>query len=111
MFPFSGERFMKTVVFLLTMFCATGALGQIGVSISSQAQPIEFVSHPEHASLQSLAPEQSLLVNSAPTVLRGERPMWEVAGQVKEEVSLGQAAREQRRLHANDKKAPVIWHN
>lgn len=102
---------MKIVVFMLSMFCATGALAQVGASISSQAQPIEFASHPEHASQQSLAMEQSILISSSPTVARGEQPLAEVGGPLREEVSLGEAARAQKKLHANDRKAPIIWHN
>jgi len=101
---------MKTAVFMLCMLCATGALGQVGSALSNEAQKIDIPSHPQHASQQSLAQEQNILGNSAPTVTHGERPLWELAP-VKEEISLGQAARIQRKQHSSDKKAPVIWHN
>ncbi len=101
---------MKTFIFMLSMFCATGALGQVAGVLSSEVQKIEIPSHPAHASQQPMAQEQSILSAAAPTVVRGERPLWEVAP-VKEEISLGEAARLQRKQHANDKKAPVVWHN
>lgn len=104
---------MKTVLFLLSMFCATGALAQntggVGV-LSSEVQKWDMVSHDNHASITPLAQEQNLMSYSTPIRARGERPLWEV-GQVKEEPSLGEVARSQRKLHAADKKAPVVWHN
>ena len=102
---------MKTVLFMLSMLWATGALAQSGATVlSGEVQKFEIASHPGHASVQSLAQEQSLIATSSPTIARGERPLWEV-GQIREEPSLGEAARMQRKQHAHDKKAPVIWHN
>ena len=101
---------MKIAALMLCMLCATAALGQLGSVLNNEAHGLEIPSHSEHASQQSLAQEQSILGTSNPTFAHGERPLWEVAP-VKEDVSLGQAARMQRKLHANDKKAPVIWHN
>jgi len=104
---------MKTVLFLFSMFCATGALAQssggLGV-LSADVNKWESVSHPSRATVQSLAQEQSLIQTNAPTVARGEQPLWQV-GKIKEEPSLGEVARIQRKLHASDKKAPVVWHN
>lgn len=110
MVPFSENRAMKTALFMMCMLCAKGALGQVGGALSNEVQKIEIPSHPQHASQQSLAEEQSILVSSAPTLTHGERPLWELAP-VKEEISLGEAARIQRKQHTSDKKAPVIWHN
>jgi len=104
---------MKTVVFLFSMLCATGALAQSGLTatvLNGDVQKWEMTSHPTRATAKPLAQEQSLLNFSLPTVARGERPLWEV-GQVKEEPSLGEVARIQRKLHAFDKKAPFVWHN
>ncbi len=101
---------MKTLVLSLAILCATSVFGQVGGVLSSEPQRIEIPSHPAHASRQPLALEQSILGESAPTVVRGERPMWELAP-VKEEISLGEAARVQRKQHASDKKASVVWHN
>lgn len=101
---------MKTVLFILSMFCATGALGQVGGALSSEVQKIEVPSHPMHASRQPLAAEQNLIGDSNNTFVHGERPLWEVSP-AKEEISLGQVARIQRKQHANDRKAPVVWHN
>ena len=101
---------MKTVLFMLCMFCATGALAQVGGVLSNDVQKIEVPSHPQHASQQPLAQEQNIRGNSYATLVHGERPLWEVAT-IKEEPSLGEAARVQRKQHARDKKAPVVWHN
>jgi hypothetical protein len=102
---------MKTALFMLSMLCATGALAQSGVSVlSGDVQKWEMISHPSHAAVQPLAQEQNLISASNPTSVRGERPLWEV-GQIKDELSLGEAARIQKKQHATDKKAPVVWHN
>src|ERR1041384_2121408 len=104
---------MKTVLFLFSMFCATGALAQstggVGV-LSNDVQKWDMVSHDNHADITSLAQEKSLMNYSAPPAAPGARPLWEL-GQVKEEPSLGEVARNLRKLHAADKKAPVVWHN
>jgi|SRR4051812_33122025 hypothetical protein len=100
---------MKTALFIFCMFCATGALAQVG-ALDANAHPIDFPSHPEHASRQPLAAEQNILGDSYAVVTHGERPLWEVSP-LKEEPSLGEVARIQRKQHARDKKAPVVWHN
>jgi hypothetical protein len=104
---------MKTVLFMFSLLCATGALAQAGSGVavlSNEVSKWEMISHASHASAMPLATEQSLISSSYPTIARGERPLWEV-GQIKEEPSLGETARMQKKLHANDKKAPVVWHN
>ena len=104
---------MKTVLFMITMLCATGALAQAGSGVtvlSADVQKWDMISQPSHASVAPLAPEQSLISPSNPSFARGERPLWEV-GQIKEEMSLGEVARVQRKLHAKDKKSPVVWDN
>jgi hypothetical protein len=109
--PVLGERSMKITVIALFIFCATIALGQSGVAVlNNQAQVVEMDSHPEHASQMSLAPEQNILGNSSSVSAHGERPLWELAP-VKTEIPLGDVARMERKQHANDKKAPVVWHN
>jgi hypothetical protein len=104
---------MKTALFMFSLLCATGALGQAssGVAIlSGDIQKWEMVSHASHATATPLATEQNLIGLSTPTFAHGELPLWEL-GQIKEEPSLGEAARIQRKLHASAKKAPVVWHN
>jgi hypothetical protein len=104
---------MKTVLFMFSMFCATGALAQTGSGVAvlnGDVQRFDMISHPSRANISALAQEQSLISSSTPTIERGERPLWEL-GTIKEEMSLGEAARLQRQQHANDKKAPVVWHN
>ncbi len=104
---------MKTVLFLLSMLCATGALAQSGAGVSvlsGDVQKWDMVSHESHAAAKPMAQEQNLISASNPTYARGERPLWEL-GQIKDELSLGEAARIQKKQHATDKKAPVVWHN
>ena len=106
---------MKTAIFLFCVVCTTGSFGQnvVGGSaaqstISSQPQPIQMVSHPEHATLQPLAAEQNLLGNSTYSYARGERPLWEVAP-VKIVAPLGDTARNLRKEHAVAKKATKVF--
>ncbi len=104
---------MKTVLFIFSMLCATGALAQSGSGVailSGDVQKWDMVSHAAHATVVPMATEQTLINNNAPTVARGERPLWEV-GRIKEEPSLGEVARMQKKMHASDRKAPVVWHN
>jgi hypothetical protein len=103
---------MKTTFFALCFLCATAALGQSvgGQGLSSEIHPIQFLSHPEHASRQSMAPEQNLLDGSDYVYAQGERPLWELA-QVSHETPLGDVARLLRKEHAMAKKADIVWNN
>jgi hypothetical protein len=100
---------MKTALFVLCVLCATAALGQSvgGSALSSQVQVFEFASHPEHASQQPMAQEQSLLDHSGYFYAQGERPLWEFAP-VSQTVPLGDVARALRKEHAMAKKADMV---
>lgn len=100
---------MKTALFVMCLLCATAALGQSTAAPSLQALP--FSSHPQAASPQPMAQEHSLLEGvGSVTVAHGERPLWEVAPVI-HEIPLGDAARAQKKEHANVKKAKVVWEN
>jgi hypothetical protein len=103
---------MKTTLFVLCLICATAALGQsVGASsISNQPQMVQFYSHPEHAAQLPMAQEQSLLIPSAYTHARGERPLWEFAPAWLD-VPLGDTARLLRKEHAAAKKSDTVWVN
>lgn len=99
---------MKTALLVVCVFCATAAFGQNAGAPSLQS--LQFASHQMTAGPGSMAHEQSLLGNSSVVVAQGELPLWEVAPKI-HEVPLGDAAREQKKLHANDKKAKKVWDN
>jgi hypothetical protein len=98
---------MKSVLLTLCVLCATAAFGQTG---AAPLQSLQFASHQMTAAPQGLAQEQSLFGNSSVTVAHGELPLWEVAPKT-HETPLGDAAREQKKLHASDKKAKKVWDN
>jgi hypothetical protein len=103
---------MKTTFFMLCFLCATAALGQSvgGAILSSEPQPLQFLSHPGHASRQSMAKEQNLLDPSDYLYAKGERPLWEVAP-VLHETPLGDVARILRKEHTMAKKSDIVWSN
>ena len=100
---------MKTAIFVMCVLCASAAFGQVGASVSAQPQIYSFESHPQNASQQPMASEQSL--NTATYVYaQGERPLWEVATP-SHEVPLGDSARLLRQEHIAAKKAVKLWQN
>ncbi len=104
---------MKTAFFMLCFLCATAALGQSASAVAvlnSQPQVVQLPSHPEHASQQPMAREQSLLAGSGYVYAQGERPLWEAAP-VSRAVPLGDVARILRKEHAAAKKADIVWTN
>ena len=105
---------MKIAVVVLCLFCATLAVGQVAplaASVSSaEPQPLQFFSHPGHATHKPMAVEESLLQSSAYMSARGERPLWEVA-KLPEAVPLGDIARALREEHEIAKKSEVVWVN
>jgi hypothetical protein len=98
----------KTMLFALCLLCATAALGQSGAVLSSSLQ---FSNHTEHAAPMGMAQPQDLWGGSSAVVsAQGERPVGEVVPE-KYEMPLGDAARIQRKEHAADRKAQVVWEN
>jgi hypothetical protein len=97
---------MKTTLTILFLLCSAAAFGQIGSSISSQAQILELPEHVQHADVHAMGTETSLLGNNAYTTAQGERPLWEF-GPVKVEVPLGDVARAYRKEKMTGKKAEI----
>lgn len=100
---------MKTTLFVLFIFCAAAALGQVG-SLSSQAQPLQLPDHAQHASQHAMATEQPLVGGGSDTytVAHGERPLWEF-GPVSQQPSLGDVARAYRKEKLTAKKAEIVF--
>jgi len=102
---------MKIAAFVLCFLCTTVALGQsigggsVGGAVLSST--VEMVSHPEHASQQAMAQEQSLLEHSNYFYAQGERPLWEVQP-LAHHVPLGDIARMLKQEHATAKKADIV---
>jgi hypothetical protein len=111
------ETLVKMTWLVLFLACATAAFGQsvaggsTGLAaVSSEPQPIQMMTHPQHAAEKPMASEQSLLGNSTYSYARGERPLWEVAPVVKV-TPLGDTARDLRREHLATKKASKVFEN
>jgi hypothetical protein len=100
---------VKTTLFLVfCLVCVTGAFGQAGVP--TLAPSFIAPDHPLQASAAPMGQVQSLFVGSGVTIAQGELPLWEVAPKRKE-IPLGDAARQEKKEHANAKKARVVWEN
>jgi len=100
---------MRTALLVACVLCATVAFGQNGGLPSMTT--LQFPSHAQAASAHPMAQEHSLLEGgSGVTVGHGELPLWEVAPKI-HEVPLGDTAREQKKEHANVKKAKIVWEN
>ena len=97
-----------TLSALVLLFTAT-AFGQVGSSISSQAQPMQMADHIGHAEQHEMATEH-LLVGStnAYSYAQGERPLWEF-GPVSVPVPLGDVARAYRKEKQTAKKAEIVF--
>lgn len=102
---------MKTLTIVFCLLCASAAFGQtVGVVLNNQPQIIQVPSHPEHASQQLMAENQSLLISYSPVQAHGERPLWEV-GKLSPSVPLGDVARALRREHELARKSKAVWEN
>ena len=108
---------MKMTRLVLFLAGATAAFGQsvaggsTGLAaVSSEPQPIQMMTHPQHAAEKPMASEQSLLGNSTSAYARGERPLWEVAPVVRV-TPLGDTARDLRKEHLATKKASKVFEN
>jgi hypothetical protein len=98
---------MKKILFVLFLFSAAAAFGQVGGSLSSQSVVLEMPEHPLHAAVHAMATEQPVIGGSAYTVEHGEVPLWEF-GPVKQEPSLGDVARAYRKEKMAARKAEMI---
>ncbi|HLW88723.1 MAG TPA: hypothetical protein VKR57_09525 [Terriglobales bacterium] len=105
---------MKTTLFrttfcVLFLICATTAFAQTAPVLSNQANIVQIIDHPEHASQHELATSQNLLEHSDYAYAKGELPLWEFGPVGPPPVPLGDLARAARKEHALDKKAQIIW--
>jgi len=100
---------MKTVLLAFMILCAATALGQAG-SISSQAVPLTFADHPQHASLGAMACEHPLVGGASDnyTYAQGEQPLWEF-GPVSVPTPLGDVARAYRKEKVAVKKSEIVF--
>lgn len=100
---------MKTTLFFLCVLCATAAFGQsAGTPIM---QGLQFANHVSQASPHDMPSEVSLYsATPGVHVEHGERPLYEVAPKITE-TPLGDVARAQKKEHAADKKATIVWEN
>ena len=99
---------MKTAFLVLCLLWTASAFGQYA-AISSQPQPYQAPSHPEHAAVHALATEQYVLSGTNYTSAQGEKPTWELPQAPVP--SLGETARILRKEHAKVKKARVVYEN
>ena len=99
---------MKAIILAMLILCAAAAFGQ-AAAISSQAVPVIFTDHPQHASLGAMACERPLVGGAADnyTYAQGERPLWEF-GPMSEPTPLGDVARAYRKEKVAAKKAGVV---
>lgn len=103
---------MKKIMFVLCLFSATAVFAQYygGPStLNGQVQSYQFASHPAHASYAAMSPEQNILASASYSSAQGERPASDFPQQ--EAISLGTAARELKKQHAQLKKSAVVWVN
>jgi hypothetical protein len=101
---------MKATLFAVCLFSASAAFAQYG-TISSEPRPFASPSHPAHASYTALSAEQSVVGGGNYSTAQGERRASDFPQA--DEVSLGAAARELKKQHAElkTKKSPTIWIN
>ncbi|HYW40352.1 MAG TPA: hypothetical protein VE957_19770 [Terriglobales bacterium] len=100
---------MKKTLFVLCLLSTTAAFAQRGASISNQPQSYQFFTQPAHAAYAPMSREQNVLAATSYTSAQGERRASDFAQA--ESVSLGAAARELRKQHAQLKKSRVVWVN
>jgi hypothetical protein len=102
---------MKTALAFLAFFvlCAASAMGQSAASISSQAQPVTFPDHPEHAQPHEMATQTPIVGGAVDnySYAQGEQPLWQF-GPVSEPVPLGDVARAYRREKLTGKKPALV---
>lgn len=100
---------MKTTLFILCLFFAAAAFGQVGGTLNSQGYIYTPPDHPQHASYAPVATEQTVLGGSGYVLAQGDRPASDFPQ--KPEASLGDTARELRKLHEHAKKSHFVWTN
>jgi hypothetical protein len=102
------KTFLAALLGTLFILCATSAFSQN--ILSSEVQPLQFASHPQHASQHAMAQESSLFGNSPYTYAKGEVPLAELGSPIYF-VPLGDLARAAKKEHAHDRKAEKVFEN
>jgi len=103
---------MKKTLFMLCLLSASAAFAQNQYNpygLNSQITTPQFNSHDAHASFAPMSQERSILASSGFASAQGDRPASDFPQA--EGVSLGAAARELRKQHAQVKKSRVVWVN
>ena len=103
---------MKKTLLVLCLLSTTAAFAQyVGSAsyISNEPQIYRSPGHPAHAAYAPMSQEQSVLAATNYSTAQGERPASDFPQA--ESVSLGTAARELRKQHAQLKKSRVVWVN
>jgi len=110
--PQLGDPAMKKILFVLCLLSTTALFAQnytIGASRNADPVIYESPSHPAHADYAPMSQEHSILGSGSYASAQGERPASDFPQA--EAVSLGTAARELRKQHAQVKKSRVVWVN
>jgi len=103
---------MKKILFVLCLLSATAAFAQSDYNPSSRSGQVstpQFESHNGYASYSPMSQERSILSSSSYASAQGDRPASDFPQA--EGVSLGAAARELKKQHAQVKKSRVVWIN
>jgi len=104
---------MKTALLAFCFLCTTAALGQsVAGSLNGPVMnsAVQMTGHSQHASVQPMAREQSLLEGSSGVyTAHGERPLWEVAPPEPPALPLGDIARMLKKEHETAKKAQFVY--
>jgi len=104
---------MKMALFLFCLLFCTAAFAQYlpggGATVSTEPYIPSSPNHPAHASYAPMAEGQNILGAGSYASAQGERPASDFPQP--EPISLGAAARELKKEHAEFKKAKVVWVN
>lgn len=101
---------MKKTVLAFFVLCAASAFGQAAGSISSQAQPVRFADHPEHAEPHAMATQTPIVGGAADSYSygQGEQPLWQF-GPISQPAPLGDVARAYRKERLTGKKTALVF--
>lgn len=106
---------MKTALLIPIVLLATAAMGQAingSMATPTMANEYQMITHEQHASVQHLAQERSLLYGAESiSIAQGELPLWEVAPPDPPYVPLGDTARLLKKEHESAKKAQFVFEN
>jgi hypothetical protein len=102
---------MKKVLFVLCILATTAAFGQSSNGSAQLASSVQFSDHFQQASPQPISDGHNLLGFGSVYSAKGEMPLSEVHLPPVPVVPLGDVARAEKKEHAADKKAQVVWEN